>query len=396
MPNKTILVSAYSCEPNKGSEPGVGWDYVSEMQNFHRLIVVTRTEKSHILIPFENPNLKFVFVSVPYFTKKSKYGLLAYLHYYLWQLAAYFHVSKNIDLNEIDIYHHITFVNSWTPSFLPFLKRKKFIWGPIGQHPEIPTEYLSSINHPKAYFNELIRKHTRKGLKLIDPFFHLTKSRADYILCIDRNTSNEFKNRFIQVLPAISIDTTKFTDAKIPSNKFKIYFCGNLVYWKGIYLALEAFKQFSQNKSDVEFYIIGGGKEKDKLVNSVKDDPKIIFIENLPQPKLFQLIKEFNVFLYPSFEGGGMVVLEALAMGKPIICLDYGGPGSMVKESCGFKTTYTNFTNTTKSLADDLEKYYLNSALLEEHSKNAKNHVKSNFELDKKIQKILSVYEDIL
>lgn len=39
-----------------------------------------------------------------------------------------------------------------------------------------------------------------------------------------------------------------------------------------------------------------------------------------------------DIFLFPSFEGGGMVVLEAMAAGLPVVCLDYGGPGEMVTD----------------------------------------------------------------
>ena len=49
MKNNKILVSAYSCEPNRGSEPGVGWTYVKEMSKYFDLIVLTRVDKRQII-----------------------------------------------------------------------------------------------------------------------------------------------------------------------------------------------------------------------------------------------------------------------------------------------------------------------------------------------------------
>ncbi len=77
MHNKTILVSAYSCEPNRGSEPGVGWDYVSEMSKSYKLIVLTRDDKKKELENEKLANVEFHYIKLPFFKKKSKYGFMA-------------------------------------------------------------------------------------------------------------------------------------------------------------------------------------------------------------------------------------------------------------------------------------------------------------------------------
>lgn len=396
MSNKTILVSAYSCEPNRGSEPGVGWDYVSEMSKSNKLLVVTRDDKKHILEKFENENLKFLFVKVPYFKKKSKYGIFAYMHYYLWQISVYFYVKNKINWNDILLVHHITFVNSWLPSFLGFYN-KPFIWGPIGEHPQIPINYIKHLRSNKILFKEYLRVFARKSLKKIDPFYLLTVKKADKIICIDQNTADSFSGKKTEIMPAISIDSDKFLKYnKKETTKFTIYWCGNFIYWKGIYLALDAFLKFSDEKDDVQIVFIGDGAEKASFEKKVANNCKIKFENNLDQNTLFEKITEFDIFLFPSFEGGGMVVLEAMAMGTPVICLDFGGPGIMVDNYSGQKVVYDSYYQTVEDLSKSIEVYYNNRELVKEHGKNARKRVNEKFKTQAKINHIKDLYRVLL
>ena len=61
-----------------------------------------------------------------------------------------------------------------------------------------------------------------------------------------------------------------------------------------------------------------------------------------------------HVFLFPSFEAAGMVVLEALARGLPVVCMNYGGPGEMVTPACGFAVEVGPSEQTIAGLADAL------------------------------------------
>ena len=64
-----ILVSAYACSPNHGSEPGMGWNFVIGLSKYHELHVITEKRKWEVPINAflkENPdiaqNLKFYFI----------------------------------------------------------------------------------------------------------------------------------------------------------------------------------------------------------------------------------------------------------------------------------------------------------------------------------------------
>src|SRR4030042_6826220 len=64
-----ILVSAYACEPDKGSEPGVGWNWVKQIARFHEVWVITRANNRASIERELNKtpinNLRFVYYDVP-------------------------------------------------------------------------------------------------------------------------------------------------------------------------------------------------------------------------------------------------------------------------------------------------------------------------------------------
>lgn len=128
-----VLISAYACRPGEGSEPGVGWNVVRELVEYHDIWVLTRSD-NRISIESELtqrplPGLHFIycepFTLVQILNYKQK---LVHLHYCAWQIAAYL-VAHNLDREiNFDIVHHVTYVRYSSPSFLSLLP-VPFIWG---------------------------------------------------------------------------------------------------------------------------------------------------------------------------------------------------------------------------------------------------------------------------
>jgi glycosyltransferase involved in cell wall biosynthesis len=119
----------------------------------------------------------------------------------------------------------------------------------------------------------------------------------------------------------------------------KLLFVGRLLYWKGAYLALTAFQQVSRRIPTARFTIVGRGPEEGvlrDLADQLGVADKVTFVPWMAQGDLFDLYKEHDLFLFPSLhDSGGMVVLEALCRGLPVVCLDLGGPKEVVDRTCG-------------------------------------------------------------
>ena len=134
-----VLLSAYACEPDKGSEPGVGWRWANGLASRVNLLVLTRKsnrdaiEKAVAGLPAGDP-LKLVRFTYHDLSKSwlwlKKRGLLPTMAYYaLWQWTACRRFSHLAD--EADVIHHFTFCTLLCPGFWK-PKKAKFVIGPVG------------------------------------------------------------------------------------------------------------------------------------------------------------------------------------------------------------------------------------------------------------------------
>ncbi len=109
-----ILISAYACEPYRGSEPGVGWNLSLELSKHCDVTVITRSNNRPIIEKYlnDNPqeNIKFIYYEIPKLLswwKKGQRGV--HLYYYLWQIGIFFKIKK-VGFSQFDLIHHFTLV----------------------------------------------------------------------------------------------------------------------------------------------------------------------------------------------------------------------------------------------------------------------------------------------
>jgi len=151
----------------------------------------------------------------------------------------------------------------------------------------------------------------------------------------------------------------------------KILYAGALLYWKGIHLALRAFAKLRQLRPDSLFTIVGSGPDSawlHRLADSLRVSDAVEWIPWMERRKLLEFYREFDLFLFPStHDSGGMVVLEAMANGLPVICLDRGGPAVVVNEQCGriISTSGSSETDIVRRLAETLRELTDRATLLE-------------------------------
>ena len=344
-----ILLSAYACEPNKGSEPGVGWHWAKEIARLgHEVWVITRANNQAVidkaLAIAPNPNLHFAYYDLPNWLKRwKKIPGGVYLYYLLWQWGAYRLARSLTQQVSFDWVHHITFGVLRMPSFMAFLG-VPFICGPLGGGEKAPEPLRSSFPL-RGYFLDWLRDLSNNTIA-INPLLRAMYRRSEIILCKTAETK--------AAIPAIYRDKCRlYLEIGIESNKerlaassvedtereFKLLYVGRLVYWKGLHLGLQAFAQFYQQMPNSRLTVIGKGSDGEwmhHLAEELNIDRAIDWIDWMPQQEVLQTYARYDAFLFPSLhDSSGNVVLEALAHSLPVVCLDLGGPGAIVDNSCG-------------------------------------------------------------
>jgi glycosyltransferase involved in cell wall biosynthesis len=118
----------------------------------------------------------------------------------------------------------------------------------------------------------------------------------------------------------------------------RILFVGRLVPFKGIPMLLEAVKRFAQ-KSRVEVRIVGEGPmgaEWIRQADAMGLADCVEFIGGAPLATVPAHMAWCHIFCLPSVrESGGAVLLEAMAAGRPVVAIGYGGPAELVDDAVG-------------------------------------------------------------
>jgi glycosyltransferase involved in cell wall biosynthesis len=359
-----LLVSAYACEPNKGSEPGVGWNWTQALlRRGYEVHVITRSNNrpaiENALLGKKLP-LAVSYYDLPRWARGWKYwpgGI--YLYYLLWQIGAY-RLAKRLHSKErFDRVQHVTFASFRQPSFMGGLGIP-FIFGPVGGGEAMPAAFHKGI----SFIGRVAEASRDLGNALIayDPFMRYTFSRAQTIACTTHETLARIPRRFrakCMVQLAIGINDAEIeTTCAPPPSAPQFLFIGRLLYWKGLHLLLRAMALVRQSVPNAKLKIIGDGDGRAWLESVARNAgvaDLVEWISATPHDEIWREYRESLAFVFPSLhDSGGMVVLEALAAGLPVICLDLAGPGAIVTSSCGIviPSRTGNEATTIKELAD--------------------------------------------
>ncbi|MGI0492598.1 glycosyltransferase family 4 protein [Alkalinema pantanalense CENA528] len=414
-----ILLSAYACEPNRGSEPGVGWNVALALAQYssvqqpepHQVYVLTtaahRAGIEAELAQNPQPNLTVVYLD-PFgwiydWSQEGKhYTWSVNLHYYLWQIKAYFVARSLHKQHQLDIAQHVTYVRYYNPSFLSFLPIP-FIFGPVGGAEIAPEPFLATFK-PKEQWFERIRA-LAKRVGEWDPFLWLTVRRSALVWVTTQDTEKRMQALAVPKVEILSesgiIDSEieQLNQYKLP-NQDKIQFIsmGRLLHWKGFHLGIQAFAQ--ANLPNATYWILGEGPEEGRLkelVSSLGLTDRVQFLGKLPRAEGLQKLAQSHALVHPSLhDSGGWVCLEAMATGRPVICLDLGGPGTQVTSATGFKVPAHDPDQAIQDLAQAMEQIASDRVLRENMGAAGRTRIQQHYRWANRAQLLTTTYAKIL
>jgi glycosyltransferase involved in cell wall biosynthesis len=401
-----ILVSAYACRPGEGSEPGVGWHIVRELSQYHRIWMLTRQNNrpaiEAALLQHPIAHLQVVYCEPPRVIQKlNRNQRIVHLHYYLWQLQAY-RVARQLHRSiGFDVAHHITYVRYSSPSFLSLLP-VPFIWGPVGGAEMAPLSFWTTLGaRGKSY--EIARFLSHR-LGELDPFTHLTARRS----ALSRATTEETAQR-LRHLGAKHVeldsesglhadDISRLGQCALPApSPLRFISMARLLHWKGLHLGLRAFAQ--ARLSHAEYWVVGDGAERDRLealAGELGIAPQVRFFGRLNRHETLRKLSASHVLVHPSLhDSGGWVCLEAMAAGRPVICLDLGGPAVQVTAETGIKIPAYHPQQAVTGIANAMHRLATDAILRQRMGQAGRQRVREQFAWDVKGRSLAQRYADI-
>ena len=342
-----LLVSAYACAPNHGSDHAVGWNWTTEAhrQGHDIWALVSPTHHDSIAGACrDNPDLggiHWIFPDVPGWSlKQAVEPKWERTYNLLWQWAALRHALSLHRQVRFDAVHHLTWGGIRAPTFLGLLKAPLII-GPIGGGETSPASLRDELG-ARGRLLERIRDLSTATIT-INPLVYPGLRSAAVIFAYTKDTQNVFssavRNKTLVFTPLAIADLPAVHRRRASSGRPKFLYAGRLLHWKGVHIALRAFTELRNHIPDAHFTVAGDGPERARLEEHVSQQNlhnHVTFLARVPQKQLFELYENHDLLLFPSLhDSGGFVVLEALSRGMPVVCLDLGGPRDMVTPTSG-------------------------------------------------------------
>jgi glycosyltransferase involved in cell wall biosynthesis len=402
-------MSAYACEPNKGSEPADGWNWALQMSRWHDVWVLTRANNRPSIESAPQAagqgHLHWAYFDLPRwacFWKKGSRGIQAY--YYLWQMAAWRMGARLHREIGFDLLHHVTFGKYWVPSYLGLLPVRSIL-GPIGGGESTPKELEGRFSQEGCRFER--KRNLVRRLADLDPVLRATMRRVGVVAA----TTEESKRRIerlgasrVVIEPQFGMNDDEFDFfGRFPlrtERPFRLISIGRLLHWKGFHWGLQAFARFHRVCPESEYWIVSSGPEAGNLKQLAAElgiAQSVTFWGRLPElADVYDKLAQADVLVHPAaHEAFGNVCLEALAAGRPVICLDAGGPALQVTEECGFKAPVASEEQALSAMAGAMEKLYRNPELLGRMGVAARERARTHFNWARKGERMNALYESV-
>jgi glycosyltransferase involved in cell wall biosynthesis len=400
-----VLISAYACEPGKGSEAGVGWNMALQMAKLHDVTVLTRANNEPVITPElpEKDAPKFIYYDLPKWAMWWKRGARgAQLYYYLWQVFSGRMLKKKY-AGSFDVGHHVTFVRYWMPTCFPIIGIP-YVIGPVGGGEFAPVEFENRFPL-KPLIYEKVRRLIRAFVPL-DPFVRKSIKRAACVLSTTKESAAKIQKlgaRWVEIYPESGVSQDEFdqlsvVEDTISSDPFVFVSSGRLLALKAFEMGLRAYAEADVENS--EYWIVGNGPERRRLeavVSELNLQEKVKFFGMVPRSEALEVMGRANVLVHPSLhDSGGWVCPEAMAMGKAVICLNLGGPGAQVNEKTGIRVDPGEYKKTVEKMANAMREMASSSKMLEQMGIAGRREVAEKYIWENKCGYYSSIYRQIL
>lgn len=400
-----ILVLAFACEPKRGSEEGVGWNWSINLAKHHNVYVITRGQEK----PYIDKYIKETRIENPKFYYFEDEGLMHFVDkkipmgfrcYYRWWQGQIVEMAKVIiKQHNIDIIHQLTYNEYRTPGKL-YNMGIPFVWGPIGGGHEYNAILKNGYFRKMDVFKEVVRKMLNHRYLKNKDVVRAIEISAEILVADPATYSILPKTREYRKLLEAAYYPDR-NDIKIYENrdykKIRLMYAGVMIPRKGLKIIIDALGESSFR--DFELILIGDGIDKpllEKLVRQYGIEDNVKFLGKLSYDEVNNYYDWADLFLFPSMrDTSGNVVLEAMSHGTPVIALNHNGVSEMITSESGDLIEIESYEQIKKDYVTTIKKYQLDRSLLETKGHAARERLEQVYSWSHVMDVIDSVYQKI-
>lgn len=409
----TILINAYACGPNRGSEPGMAWNWCTHLAKYCELHIITegefRDDIEEVLPRLEQgKNMHFYYLPVDEKVRKMCWNQgdwRFYYYYKKWQKRALTQSETILANTHIDVLHQLNMIGFREPGYLWKITSLPFIWGPIGGLKQFPLEYskdggmrLRFWGRIKNIINTLQIRYSPR----IDNAFRNTDVLISSIP-YSQLVIKQYKKRNSILIP----ETGCFTKANVEytskhdfwKSHLDILWVGKFDFRKRLDIAIKAISLLKN--SNVSLKVFGTGddtqiKNVERLVNKLGIESQVHPMGAVTNDKIMKEMQEADLFFFSSVsEDTSTVVLEAIGNNLPTLCFDCCGMSAVIDSTVGIKIPLTNPEQSVKDFAEKIDYLYHHREELQRMSEGCKAK-QIALSWDSKAQQMVKIYEDAI
>lgn len=359
-----VLVSAYICNPYRGSEGGMSWNWAWHLSAQHEVWVLTqprsRPDIERYLEENPNENLNFIWVNPPPIYLPWDRRKLIRLRYWFWLTAAYRAAARAHETHGFDVAHHVSYSVFFPPPELHRLPIP-FVWGPVGGAMTAPEAFLSYFG--RHFLLEAVR-NLRVRLSCQLPVLKRAIRGTALLLATNRETARrlgesgaENVRLFLDVVPSSDFKVPEPRPAE-PKQEVVFMWAGWLHPRKALSLGIEALARVKH--LPIKLLVVGEGPMRTpwrRQAAALGVDHRLEFVGEVPWHRMRDHYRKADAFLFTSLRDSfGGVVCEAMASSLPILTLDHQGVGTFVPADAAIKVPVTTPEETVTGLAEGFER----------------------------------------
>jgi glycosyltransferase involved in cell wall biosynthesis len=276
------------------------------------------------------------------------------------------------------------------------------VMGPLSGGMEFPPAFRYRQGRSRVWAERFSR-----SVSVVCNFLVPGKKRADVLLVANQLTRDALPSGCrgkVIMMPEISVDLSLWKDEQTPERndgKIRMVYLGRLVNWKAVDLLIEAFARVVKVVPNAVLLMLGDGSERPRLEQQARElgiAERIEWAGYVQPAEGARRMRESDIFVLPSLrECGGIVMLEAMAIGLPVVAANWAGPSVHVTDETGIRVPVDSRQGYVQGLTDAIIKLANEPDLRRRMGQAGKQRVRvGDYDWNQKVDHLVRIYLEAL